>query len=603
MGRVFLFISLFSFLLFPNTQSNDRLTELLSELIETDAAGLSYLIDIFPEGEIDFANLKEKDLDKLFFLSLKIRQHLWNNRDDIGDMDELAKVGASATEIELLQICARETSYDPVNIYYYGKVQFTEESSLGEKNGSWVGQRYAQWQKMSANYGSTKLGLSIQKDAGERSIYDAYNGYISLEKKNYLLGMGSFFPSIGTGLLVSPPNISNYKYIIGKSFRNSFRGYNGVDENWPAFGLFTKIKPGKVEFGLSAAKQFLDATSHEDHYTLSQSGYHRTYSELEKINRIELSNYLAFFTLHSDYLKIGTAFNYLETPIQLSFQNASWNRMTLYNSIFAESQKFNFRMEVKTYPGFSFNLSKRLTIEKQLIDFYIYYYDDLPNINGKHIIFNRLPFNSKGANLRWENRYLFGKRIKLSGYILWDNRISSNEKIFYSGINIDYGKKYKHRIFFNNYMINKDTGLPVHRWQASYSFKVHNKKAGSIDLKAGFGIENDRTSRLSRYLIIRYKSNISRKFKAIINFAGWNCEEGTQAWFYTDGLPETFSIFNASGTGTLMHLQLNFSLNYFSFYYAFNKQNRWGENYIGSGSSQIQGSYRSIHYLGLKLNI
>ena len=601
MGRVFLLFLVLPYLLFSITKSDDQLADLLADLIDTDADGLSYLVEIFPTGEIDFENLTRPDLERLFFLSPDIKQYLWEHRKKPQPFETLTEMGASDTEIALLKLCQMDDSNKLPDIKYYGRIKISEEKNAGEIEGSWAGSRYAQWQKLQLQSGPYQLGLSIQKDAGESSQYDSYNGYFKFENEYIHLGAGSFFASFGTGLVLSSPHFGNYKYIVSQSGRNRFRGYNGADENWPYFGLYGKIILGNTQLGLSASKQIMDGHSNEGIYSIDQSGYHRTGTELIKRNRLETTNITAFLSYRTNYINFGTLISYLNSPQSLSFQNAAWSGSSFYNSVYSEFPFFQLRFEVKTYPGMAINIIKRMNFDHKIVDIKAYYYDEYPNLNSRHIIFNRLPFNCRGINLKWENKTLFNKRSRLSGYFLWEERMESLDKILYFGYNFEYGKKYRHQIIFNNYSINSPNMSFVHRWLITYCFIVDYRKIGSVRLKTGFGSEYEKGDAGSKFFMIRFRKRLYNNLKLILNFAGWNCEKGSQVWLYSDGLPETFSVFNAIGTGTLLHLQLNYTTRSISFYYAMNKQNRWGEAYLGSGSTQIQGSYRSIHYLGLKL--
>lgn len=584
-----------NYLIAGQTQ-NDLLFEMLSELIDTDAGGMQYLVDCFPYGEIDFAHLREEDLDRLFFLSPQSREILWSNRIKAGKGDGFDNLDILPVERQLLLLCKKEKSLQ-MSGRFYSRFSILEEVPKGETELIWPGPRYAHWQKFQLKIRHFSMGLSFQKDPGEKNFSDAGNGYFSYQKEGLVTGAGTFFPSFGLGLIYSPPRFNSYKMLLSSPLQHRIRGYNGSEENWGLNGVYGQIEIGNSVFFCGYGRQNFDARKNEQLYTINISGYHRNETEIAAQNIVGIDNYYFSFLYNNSFYKVGSLLSIQKYTHPVKYQNHLWNGRKYYHSIFFSVPVFDLRGEIKTYPGFSTNISGSLLNQKNRIDVYTYYYDLHPPINSRHFLYNRLAAGSWGINLRWSEKKKIRDRFHLSGYINIENRYQDHKKYLISGFSFHWQKLFEHSLGLHISKTATELDNET-KWYITYILKQKLINSGSFSARLQYGSEGVYGKKKSRFFVLRYGTNITEFLRITGNIGVWHTDPGAQIWFYQDGLPESFSIFTASGKGSEWVMRIDYKMNFVRFYYAINKQNHWGQEILGSGETSLRGAYKTAHQFG-----
>lgn len=599
MKRFLLLIFLAINYLIAGQTQNDLLFEMLSELIDTDAGGMQYLVDSFPYGEIDFAHLQEEDLDRLFFLSPQSREILWNYCVKAGKSDGFDNLKILPAERQLLLLCKKEKSLQ-ISGRYYSRFSILEEIPKGETESLWQGPRYAQWQKFQLKVRHFSMGLSLQKDPGEKNFSDAGNGYISYQRKDLVAGAGTFFPSFGLGLIYSPPRFNSYKMILSSPLQHRIRGYNGSEESWGLNGVYGQIKIANVVFYGGFGRQNFDARKKDQLYTLNISGYHRNETEIATQNIVEVDNYYVSFLYSNPSYRIGSLLGIQNYSRPVKYQNQLWNGRKYYHSIFFSVPVFDLRGEIKTFPGFSANISGRFLNQKNRIDVYAYYYDLQPGINSRHFLYNRLAAGSWGINIRWSEKKKRRDLFHLSGYLNFENRYQDQKKYLISGFSFHWKTIFEYSLGLHISKTATEMDNET-KWYINYVLKQKLGNRGSFSARLQYGCEGVDSNKKSRFFVIRYGTNITENFRITGDIGAWYTDPGAQIWFYQDGLPEAFSIFTASGRGSEWVMRIDYKMNFIRFYYALNKQNHWGQESLGSGDTSLLGAYKTAHQLGVLL--
>ncbi len=180
--------------------------------------------------------------------------------------------------------------------------------SSEDREGSWAGDGVAgtlgTFGRLRASYGAgLSLGLSCEKDAGERSFLDHAVGHATWSNRasssrgvahddgstRLAVGVGDFVGSWAQGLVLRSggfPSTSAYPRMT-----DSMRGYDGAGEATSRRGLFLSLGRGHGCAQVVVARTRLDAAVGEDGAVTSirESGYHRTSGEEDGEGALEES--------------------------------------------------------------------------------------------------------------------------------------------------------------------------------------------------------------------------------------------------------------------------------------------------------------------------
>ncbi len=154
------------------------------------------------------------------------------------------------------------------------------------------------------------LGLLAEKDAYERSYGDFLCGYFHVQGLGFVdqVVLGNYELDFGEGLLFSPPRFTMKTSGIIKRPGKGLEPYGSSDENSSLLGCAFSTTLGGFEFVPFYSRSTLDATLDENGEveSLYESGYHRTQTELDKVDRVteELFGGRVDFG-RSDWLKAG----------------------------------------------------------------------------------------------------------------------------------------------------------------------------------------------------------------------------------------------------------------------------------------------------------
>jgi hypothetical protein len=247
------------------------------------------------------------------------------------------------------------------------RMQYTLEKNFGLQSGKYLGTPYEAFTKLRFEYNHTfKAGFLLQKDVGERQLYDHICGFIQWQDygTGFKLILGNFNIHIGQGLVLSAP------YSVPRSFSADAvmkqRRPNGFfclssNESVGFEGIFTGYNLGKVlSFAGFYSQKSRDAIIDEksNHITdFKYDGYHRTLSELKTKNVLKENSYGGFIDI-SIYDKAHIGVSGIQAyykPFIGSLNNLLTDRRNFYrfkgNSMAAYSLSYSIKMSGFTLSG------------------------------------------------------------------------------------------------------------------------------------------------------------------------------------------------------------------------------------------------------------
>jgi len=181
------------------------------------------------------------------------------------------------------------------------RYQYTFEETRALSNNLFVGSPFESYTRLHVNlYPNLSMGALIQKDVGERNLYDHISGYISWSHPEYPIKIigGNFYIRGAEGLLLSGPYSLPKSALIPKSSSNqvhrvkSFLSSNEYDGFFGGLIQYGEIKSLKVTGFFSEILR--DVTLSNDNIFITgfdRSGYHRNLKEKIKENRISEKTY------------------------------------------------------------------------------------------------------------------------------------------------------------------------------------------------------------------------------------------------------------------------------------------------------------------------
>jgi len=200
------------------------------------------------------------------------------------------------------QIFDREQSskktYPKISLTH--RFQYTLEQNQGISRKLFIGSPYESYTRLRVKlYKNLSTGILIQKDIGERSLYDHLSGFVSWNHPRYPIKilLGNFYIRGAEGLLLSGPfslpksalikKSSSNRYVQARPFlsSNEYDGFfGGVIElgeldKWKLITFYSQI----LRDGIPSDDNGIDG--------FERSGYHRTFSERVRANRIEETTY------------------------------------------------------------------------------------------------------------------------------------------------------------------------------------------------------------------------------------------------------------------------------------------------------------------------
>jgi hypothetical protein len=262
-----------------------------------------------------------------------------------------------------------EGKYPKISIIH--RFQHTLEKNEALIRKIFVGSPFESYTRVKASlYSNLSVGVLSQKDVGELDFTDHYSGYISWNLSKFPLKIifGNFFIRSGEGLLLSGPfSLPKTAYIKSPSMKKClqarpFLSANEYDGFWG----------GAIEMGSSISwklvlfysRIFRDGILSDDKMLVTgfeRSGYHRTFTERSRANRIREKTYGGAFSFPLFFLdQIGLNFvkthyfpeiSAILTPQERRRNYYKYHGLTVENySLYFAENFHTFRLSGEIFP-------------------------------------------------------------------------------------------------------------------------------------------------------------------------------------------------------------------------------------------------------------
>lgn len=310
----------------------EQLDELVQELIQLQEVEIDYedvyesLLQFY-SSPLNLNTATREELEQLFMLSPLQLTNLLEYRQQTGpllslyelqvipgmDLATIKKIGPFVTlrpnvEVKgfLRHLFARTNHY---LLLRYGRSLGKNEvvNHLGDANRYYV--RYK-----NSKPGSFSYGITFDKDAGERSIWNPMDNYYGFDFTSYhftvfnkgkikAISFGDYQLQFGQGLVVS----SGFRLGKGsetilsiKKTASGIKPYSSSLEYGFFRGAAITLSTGNAAITGFYSNKFSDGSIREDQtFSLSETGYHRTRQELDKRNAVREQIFGGNLSLHN----------------------------------------------------------------------------------------------------------------------------------------------------------------------------------------------------------------------------------------------------------------------------------------------------------------
>jgi hypothetical protein len=581
-------------------QPNSAWYDYIAGQEELDEEAIIFLLEEYGQLSLDLNKLRQRDIEKLFFLSANTKAKLWKNRKQIKSLAELQSYCQNETEWQLLQpIVKTVTKGGDFQFYHRSGIQ--EEAPKGERELQWQGSR---WQLMSVFSGSLhnwSFGAIHSKDAGERQLYDNLNAFVRFSKSGWTITAGSFIPRYGYGIIFSAPRFSDYKSPRLHSYAFGAKAYAGNLINLPIYGLSMQWKGRKWQAELSTGRQFFDARCETDGLHLMDGLYHRRQQDLERLRAATVEHLIMATQSRFAAFTIGTVFALSRFPTNMIWQHDTWVKGSHFqSSILFTYPKWRLSSEVRLLPRPAVCLGGRITFTRYELYYSTYLYSGSPSLNGRHLLGNRLPSEDQGLSLRWRQRAEKGSLLG-GGYLWLEKRRAKEGPHITAGLSIAAKWLARHEVEMQWQQSYDDSKQPEQRTIIHYRLRMKQRNYGQLNFAAGKMLSGLDKLSSGSYVQIRLQKQLLVGLSLHINAQMWDCQSGSLFRLYRDGLPRTFSLLTTSAKGSALGTMTTWNFAGFRFYYQFTKENFWGAEQISSGENEISGSFRSKHWFGVNI--
>lgn len=344
--------------LFAQTDSTFSTDQLIQDILEESSIDLEedYLYDLLEELQDNPIELNTADLNTLLtipFLDLSSAQAILNYRNKFGKffstqellvvegLDE--NVARALQPFTTTQKVVSRPFIDLSEISFELRSRFVRDlqDKQGYLDGSYLGSEYKSYQRAKLKFGKLNFSGLIEKDPGEEKFNDFTSGSASLNDYMFIkkLTLGDYLVEFGQGLIYWGP------YSFGKGSEavrtvsrspRFLRDYTSTDENQFYRGAAANLKFTDFEMMFFYSNNNRDAnidTATGLITSLPISGYHRTQSEVDKINVVEEQSFGGILSVNLfDELTLGFA-----------YQNFEYDKPLEKSDLFAPGGKsFNF---------------------------------------------------------------------------------------------------------------------------------------------------------------------------------------------------------------------------------------------------------------------
>ncbi|WP_158561306.1 helix-hairpin-helix domain-containing protein [Emticicia sp. C21] len=379
-GRVFFLVSglfFLTYLSFAQTRPRPEinLDEFIQRIFPLQQENINYedlyenLYQLY-QNPIDLNTATYEELSALYVLSVSQIKNLLAHRAQYGDLLSIYELQAVAgfdlptihqllPFVEVRQKFSTKTFANNIanasDHYLILRSSQTLEKSKGYIENKYLGspqQLYARYRLSSAR--NFQIGLTAEKDAGEKNYLDFYSFHLQLQNKSNLknLVLGDYQVQFGQGLVLGAG------FFLGKgseavtTIRRSnmgIRPYSSLLEGGYFRGAAATYQLKKIDFTAFYSYTKRDASideadSEQEEYfsSILNSGYHRTEMELARKNQLTEQNIGGNATFHFNNGYVGA------TILHTQFDAILMRRPRLYN-------KFEFTGKQNTVAGTNFS--------------------------------------------------------------------------------------------------------------------------------------------------------------------------------------------------------------------------------------------------------
>lgn len=303
-----------------------------------------------------------------------------------------------------------------------------------------------------------RWGITVEKDAGEKSFIDHYSLFASISKKGILKNMvlGDYTVNMGQGL------IHWQGYALGRSsnmmscFRQGelFRPHSGTDENRFCRGIAVQLQKNTVELAAFLSNKKIDAniitdTASNKAWASSMllSGLHRTKNEMN--DKKTLQTFMVGANLKVN-TKLGkTSLNIINTAFDhpIKKRDEPYNRFAISGN---QWQNASIDHSISTRIGFLFG---EMAVDKKA---------------NKAIIVGLIKSLGSTLDIAILYRNMGVKFRSLASNVFSESQESGNEKGYFFNINYSPSPLHRFEIFADQYQQDWPT------------FSTPGKKTGNI---------------------------------------------------------------------------------------------------------------------------
>ena len=303
-----------------------------------------------------------------------------------------------------------------------------------------------------------RWGITVEKDAGEKSFFDHYSLFASISKKGILKNMvlGDYTVNMGQGL------IHWQGYALGRSsnmmscFRQGelFRPHSGTDENRFCRGIAVQLQKNAVELAAFVSNKKIDAniitdTASNKAWASSMllSGLHRTKNEMNDKKTLQTFMVGANLKVNTKFGK--TSLNIIQTAFDhpIKKRDEPYNRFAISGN---QWQNASIDHSISTRIGFLFG---EMAVDKKA---------------NKAIIVGLIKSLGSTLDIAILYRNMGVKFRSLASNVFSESQESGNEKGYFFNINYSPSPLHRFEIFTDQYQQNWPT------------FNTPGKKNGNI---------------------------------------------------------------------------------------------------------------------------
>ncbi len=277
-------------------QESDLEPLLEAEAESEDQAELIEHLQALRDQPMDINQASAEDLQTLPWISPALSQAIVVHRKEYGDFIDLEQLlRIHGMDAELLQIIrpylrvGKRTRRPSIGLNGRHRFHQRVEKGQGYLDGTYPGGREKLYNRVTGSAGEfLRLGMLVEKDAGERDINDLALGYgsINVTRLRSRIVLGHFLAEAGQGLVFWGPYTlgkGNDPLAPGKPRPRGIHVYSSTDENAALVGAAMTTNVGSFELSAAYGRGNLDALIEGDSVqSLPNTGLHRTSGEKEQ---------------------------------------------------------------------------------------------------------------------------------------------------------------------------------------------------------------------------------------------------------------------------------------------------------------------------------